>query len=164
MHRFRIVSLVLFLLAGLAATFAPATASASTEWCWGDPVVRIGNQVVSINVGVQGKGSHVKKQVQRAHVVITVPAGVSTALLKTTSKHFPEVTQFRQTNAAWQPGQPVPVTVVVTFDASADLPAAMQILSLHNNLTASGSTRGQMSASFSLPQHYGPVATLMPRR
>ena len=152
MHRVRIASLVLLLLAGLVASFAPATASASTEWCWRDPVVKIGTEVVTINVGVQGRSTAVRKHVQTAHITIEVPEGVSVSDEKTTSRHFPEVTQFRRVATSWQPGQPVPVTVIVTFDATADMPAAVRIVSVHGTITATGTTQGQIPALFAVPQ------------
>ena len=150
MHHPTRIWLALSLIAALA--LAPASASASTEWCWGDPVVKIGTEVVTINVGVQERSTVVRKHVRAATIVIELPEGVSTSVEKTTSKHFPEVTQFRRVSTSWQPGQPVPVTVIVTFDATADMPAAVRIVSVHGTITATGTTQGQMSASFVLPQ------------
>jgi hypothetical protein len=138
-------------LALLLAVF-PAVArhaDAFETWCFDDPVVDINGQRVNIDIGVQGDPAHVSDSVRRAEVVIAVPKEVRTRLVSTTNQYFQEKVRFTTSDARWSPGQPVPVTVTVQFEATTTLPTAMVVTMDGTTITrSSGTTSSGMSARF----------------
>jgi len=145
-------ALILFVLS-LVAAATPSTASADLVWCWDDPVVLIGGHAVSISVGVHDDPLTVMHHVQAAHFTIVVPNGVSTALVASTNLYFPEHIRFER-RGIWTPGQPIPVRVVVRFDATRDLPAALKIVYpsglVPDSIGDASTTAGVLKAEFSL--------------
>jgi hypothetical protein len=145
-------ALGVFLLA-LVAAATPPTASADVIWCWDDPVVLIGGHAVSISVGVYDDPLTVMEDVRAAHFTIVVPNGVSAAHVASTNLYFPEHVRFER-RGDWMPGQPIPVSVRVRFEATRELPAKLKILYLSRLLPAttedSSTTTGLLKAEFSL--------------
>lgn len=146
-------ALILFVLA-LVAAARPPVASADVIWCWDDPVVLIDGRAVSISVGVYDDPLTVMNDVQAAHFTIVVPNGVSTALVASTNLYFPEYVSFER-RGTWTPGQPIPVSVRVRFDATRELPARLKVVYLAGLLPAivedSSTTAGRLRADFALP-------------
>ena len=151
MRRAGLSLLVVLALSVVAVLQSPRRAAAEVTWCWDDPVVLINGTLVSINVGVYGDPLVVRSAVTLATIEIAVPAGVSTALVASSNLYFTERVVF-VSRGQWQPGQPVPVDVTVTFQATQDLPAALKITYPTGSIGASGSTaKGPLKASFALP-------------
>jgi hypothetical protein len=152
MRRAAVAGLILLTLSMVAAAM-PLPAAADIIWCWDDPVVLIGGRTVSISVGVYDDPLTVMRDVEVAHVTIIVPNGVSTLLVASTNLYFPERVTFVK-RGAWTPGQPIPVTVTVTFEARRDLPAALRSVYLSGLLPAtaedSDTTTGKLRTSFTL--------------
>ena len=156
----RPVTLMLLALALVTSlTLSPvATVHASVDWCWDDPVVVIGGRSVTIRIGVHGTPTEVRRNVRAANITIYVPEGTAAALSVSTNVYFREHVTFVPVSGGVLVGKPIPVRVVVTFDALKQLPAAMQItpvLTLHlssvlTTTTTFGTTSGQLEASFTL--------------
>ena len=125
-------------------------ASADISWCFDDPVVNINGIVVNTVFGVQADAAQLNNG-SHAFVVYSLPAGVSAALISDTNSYFKEHVSFVPSGAAWTPGQPVPVTVTLTFNQNHSFPA--QMTNTVNNrtvATASGTADGVLTASFSI--------------
>jgi hypothetical protein len=117
----------LLLCAGMVV-HSPASAVADETWCWGDPVVQIGTSTISIIVGARGDPASLSANITAADIVIVVPRGVSTRVLSITNPYFPEQVTFVTSGATWRGGpQPIPVSVVVRFHATAVHQTALQI-------------------------------------
>src|SRR5215208_5994244 len=146
------VAFILFVLSTVAA-LAPPRAAADQTWCWDDPVVAVSGRLVSISVGVYGEPLAVDAAVDAAQITIIVPTGVSAQLVAESNLYFPEQVSF-EARETWTPGQPIPVTVTVRFEATAALPAALKVTypaGLTTVATDNGSTgNGQLKAIFSL--------------
>ena len=162
MHRISLLLSAFVLVVALAIAPVTPTSARGVEWCWDDPVVTIDGRTVQIDVGVMGEPDTVRRNVKVAHVWIYTPQGVSTKLLAATHTYFREVVHFVPSNdvrrrgngrgaAAWQPGQPVPVLVVVEFEARTEMLAGMRVNHPHGTLIDEGTTRGRLSAGFVLP-------------
>jgi hypothetical protein len=121
----RITTLTVALVVAVMAVIAPALsrpAAALDTWCWDDPVVEIGGQRVSINIGVRERDL---SKVAGAVVVITVPQNVTTRLISVDDV-FPVRVRFVQEGKGNNGN--IPVTV-------------------HNTLIARGSFDYQMNAT-----------------
>jgi hypothetical protein len=148
----------LAMLVAAATLVAPRAVAASADWCWDDPIVVIGGRSVSINIGVYGAPADVRRNVSAADVTIYVPAGTVAFLSVSANRFFRENVEFVPVSGGALAGQPIPVTVVVTFRATKEMPAAMRITSVltlqaGHLLASSGSsstTHGRMVASFVL--------------
>ena len=91
-----------------------------------DPVVSIGGQTVSINIGVQGDLREIRRNVDSASVEIHIPDGVPASVLRISHRYFDEEVHFVRDGGRWHSGQPIRVEIVVTFDATERMPAQMQ--------------------------------------
>jgi hypothetical protein len=140
------------LLVGAVAVALVQPAAAQMSWCWGDPVISLNGQRVSIAAGVAGDPVTVGKAVQRAETTVYVPAGVSGEVLSYTTEIFKDKkVTFVHTDAAWQPGQSMPVTVVVSFKAKTNLPVQVVIDYPGGQERAFSTTLGDTILSFTLP-------------
>lgn len=146
----RLISTVLATLVLTAAALvqSPPRVSAGVVWCWADPIVQIGGATVSINIGVAGTPD----TVERATVTIFVPEDVRTATLFVQQDVFEERVVFVHTETEVRRGQPIPVKVVVSFKARANVPTAMAV-SYHPGAaigTFYGTTSSGMSTQFAV--------------
>lgn len=150
MRRIGLAVLSLWVLVGIA--LGPARpAHAEADWCWGDPVVRIGGTTVAINIGVLGDSAVVDKDVKLARTTIYLPEGVSARVVGVTKEFFPETVHFVRGGGHWRAGQPIPVRVEVSFVAKRDLPTVVQITYPSGAASTTGTTLGQMATQFTLP-------------
>ncbi len=150
--RLVVAALVAVLLTTGALVHHPPRAAAGVAWCWDDPVVQIGPATVSITIGAFGDPTAVAADVVWSQVVITVPTGVSTSVVSSTTTYFKERVKFVTGTGTWNGGtQPLPVGVAVTFQSKADYQTAMQIAANGTVLTsATGTTAAGMTARFLL--------------
>ena len=139
--------------------FVPTTTThASADWAWDDPVVVIGGRSVAIGVGVWGTPSDVRNSVSVADITVYVPKGTVAYLSVAVNFYFRENVRFVQAGESALIGRPIPVTVVVTFEATQKMPAAMRITNvltlqpadLLDTSITSGTTYGRLEASFNL--------------
>ena len=126
MRRLRLFFTLLPVLALFSAAVAHTPSAFADIWCFDDPVVSINGQQVKLDVGVQGSSTYLRKTVSGAIVTVAVPAGVSTALVYLQKGPFPETVRFVQSATVWSTGQPIPVTVTVSFTSTAKLMTALQ--------------------------------------
>ncbi len=92
MKRLGILGITLMLAALVAAApWGSPPAEASDIWCWDDPVLQIGNQIVSLNLGVRQKDV---STVTGATIVVAVPEGVPTRLVHNDTTYFTPTIQF----------------------------------------------------------------------
>jgi len=139
---------VALLSAGLVQSGA---AEASWGWCADDPIVLVNGAPLQTTVGVYADSTTVSRQVRGATVTYTVPASVSISLKMANNVYWPENVVLAHSNAAWSPGQPVSVSVSVTFDSAASLPA--QLLNVSGGTVypaVDGTTAAMISTSFSV--------------
>jgi hypothetical protein len=126
------------------------TARADFSWCWDDPVVSIGGITLSTTIGVQADPSQLNNG-SSAWIVYAVPAGVSTALVSDTTTYFKEHVSFTTSTVPWTPGQPIPVTVTLSFNQNNTFPAQMRTTEGSSTLsTVSGAANGVLTASFTV--------------
>lgn len=92
MKRLRMIGIAL-MLAVLTATAAwrGSPTEASEIWCWDDPVLQIGNQTVSLNLGVRQRDV---STVTGAEIVVAVPEGVPARLVYNDTTYFTPVVRF----------------------------------------------------------------------
>ena len=135
--------LVALLLAATLLVRTPGRASAFTIWCWDDPVVEINGQRYAILNGVLGEPDEVRRDVQVARTVISVPAGATYRVVSTTHTYFAEQVSFVE--AAGLRGR---ARVETVFQARRDLPASLQV---DGEQLDSGSTQGgRLTGGFAL--------------
>lgn len=92
MKRWRILGIALMLAVLTAmAPWRGAPAEASDIWCWDDPVLQIGNQIVSLNLGVRQRDV---STVTGAEIVVAVPEGVPARLVYNDTTYFTPVVRF----------------------------------------------------------------------
>ena len=114
----RICAAVVIALCG--GLFLFKQSRAFETWCFDDPVIQIGNEMVETTVGVYGDPAWVSTHVKSATITYHLPSNTKAAKVRSTSTpYFAENVQFAYDSAPIQPGQPVPVTVVVTFQTDA---------------------------------------------
>ena len=93
------------------------------DWCYMDPIVSINGQQTHIVVGIQGSAASVLAQNLEADIIVTVPEGVSTAVIVP-----PATTPFLETlhfvHLGSYNGGSIPVTVVTAFSPRAGTLAA----------------------------------------
>ncbi len=119
MRRLRFFLTLLPVLALCWAAAAHSPAASADMWCFDDPVVSLNGQQVTLDVGAAGTSTYLHKTIAGATITVAVPAGVSTALVLLQNKPWPETVRFVQSQTVWSPGQPLPVTVTVSFSSSA---------------------------------------------
>lgn len=123
----RLYAAIVIALCGVLLFFKQSRAFET--WSFDDPVIQIGNEMVETTVGVYGDPAWVSAHVKSATITYHLPANVKAAKVRSTSApYFAEFVQFVYDGAPVQPGQPVPVAVVVTFQTDAigaDAPAQM---------------------------------------
>jgi hypothetical protein len=145
------VIFALFALALFSPALRPHRALADLAWCWDDPIVTINGITVSTQIGALGSPAVVQRGVQKATIVYTLPSGVSASVISTTNTYFHEKVVFVNSNAAWTPGQPVPVGVTVSFVANSSFQTQMiNTLASGASSTTFGTTDTGMSSSFSV--------------
>jgi hypothetical protein len=114
----RLYAAIVIALCGLLLFFKQSRAF--DTWCFDDPVIQIGNEMVETTVGVYGDPAWVSTHVKSATITYHLPVNTKAAKVRSTSApYFAEVVQFVYDGAPVQYGQPVPVTVVVTFQTDA---------------------------------------------
>ena len=92
MKRVSILGIALmFAVLMAAAPWTRRSAAASEIWCWDDPVLQIGNQIVSLNLGVRQKDVGT---VRGAEIVVAVPEGVPTRLVHNDTTYFTPTIRF----------------------------------------------------------------------
>ena len=84
------IALVVAVLVAAAPWHSPS-AVASDIWCWDDPVLQIGNQIVSLNLGVRQRDV---STVTGAEIVVAVPEGVPARLVRNDTTYFTPVVRF----------------------------------------------------------------------
>ena len=100
-----------------ALTTATSEADARLSWCFGDPIVQIGEEVVAINVYVPEESLDALEN--PVDVVIHVPAGVPTSIIEMNTPFFEERVRFvEEPTWRWEPGKSMPVSVEVFVRAS----------------------------------------------
>lgn len=158
--------IVTALLLPLAALLRPHPAHASDDWCFDDPVLVIGLRALRVNLGVQGTAAQVASAVSGAEVTIYVPQGVPATLSVGDSMQFPEHVRIVPVPGGsllgsilgGVIGQPIPVKIVVSWQATATLPTqisvtdllTLQLTRLLSTSVTQGTTAGDLSASFSI--------------
>ncbi|HZQ34507.1 MAG TPA: hypothetical protein VFD32_01150, partial [Dehalococcoidia bacterium] len=154
------------LLLPLSGLLRPRPAHASEDWCFDDPVLVIGARSLRINLGVQGTPAQVAASVSSAEITVYVPQGVLASLSLGDSVHFPEHVRIVPVPGGsllggvlgGLIGQPIPVTIAVSWQANAALPTQISVtnlltLRLTQLLSTSvthGTTTGELTASFSI--------------
>jgi hypothetical protein len=112
----------------------------------------VDGHIVSIASGVAGDPVTVGKAVQRAETTVYLPRGVQGDVLSYTTEVFKDKkVTFVHTDAAWQPGQPMPVTIVVSFKAKSFLPVQITIDYPNGQAQASGNTLSETTLNITLP-------------
>ncbi len=158
--------LVLALLLPLAGLLRSRAAHASEDWCFDDPVLLIGLRSVRLNLGVQGTAAQIAAAISSAEITVYVPQGVPATLSLGSGVQFPEHLRLVQVPGGsllggalgGLIGQPIPVKVVVTWQATATLPTqisvtnllTLQLTQLLATSVTQGTTAGQLTASFSI--------------
>lgn len=128
MRRFRFIPHALLLLVILAGFIAvPRGAAHADDWCWDDPVVAIGNDTVSVNLGILGAPTDVGANIHSASIVVHVPAGAPTGILAAQNNPYPEIVSFVNTDQTYRPGKPYNVEIDVTFATQKNYQAALQV-------------------------------------
>ncbi len=154
------------LLIPAAILFKPPSAHASEDWCFDDPVVVIGLRALRINLGVQGSAAQVAAAVDSADIVIYVPQGVPVSLSLGANVAFHEHVRFVPVPGGsllggilgGVVGQPIPVQIVVTWQATQALGAqisvtnllTLQLSTLLSTSVTHGTTANQLSANVML--------------
>jgi len=145
------VIFALFALVLFSTALKPHRALADLAWCIDDPIVTINGITVSTQIGVLGSPAAVQRGVHKATIVYRLPAGVSASVVSTTRTYFHEKVVFVNSGAAWAPGQPLPVSVTVSFVANGAFQTQMINTSAKGaSSTVFGTTDAGMSGSFSL--------------
>ena len=147
--RIRIITafIAFFVLAGLALAGPVSRTHADDGWCWDDPVVQINGQRLSIDLGVQGQASSVTS----ASLVITVPEGVHTRLVQSSSA-FKTSVVFVHSDGSQTTGRAIPVTVAMQMNTSTPMQTGMRISHYQGSLitSASGPSGTTVASSFTL--------------
>jgi len=158
--------LAIALLLPLAGLLHAPPAHASEDWCFDDPVLLIGARSLRVNLGVQGTAAQVAAAVSSADITVYVPQGVLATLALGNSVRFPEHVRIVQVPGGsllsgllgGLIGQPIPVTIVVSWQATATLPTqisvtnllTLQLTQLLSTSVTQGTTAGNLTASFSI--------------
>lgn len=123
-------------LVGSAFTYL-GHAQAFESWCFDDPVVQIGNEMVQTTVGVYGEPSWIRAHVQSATITYHLPSNVHGAKVKsTTTPYFAENVVFDYDEPAVPKGQPVSTSVSVTFKT--DAVGARAMVQMVNTVQSAG--------------------------
>lgn len=123
--------------------FYGGQARAFESWCFDDPVVQVGNEMVQTTVGVWGDPGWVSAHVHAATITYHLPANVKGAKVKaTTTPYFAENVVFVSDKPASLPGQPIVVDVSVSF--ATDAQGAHALAQMVN--TAQGKSKGPQNA------------------
>jgi hypothetical protein len=113
----RIAAAVVAAGAALAFLLPQLSQSALASWCFDDPVVQVGNNMVETTIGIAAAPGYVRAHVRSATITYHLPANlVSQAkVIYSTSPYFAESVRFVSNGTIAQPGQPIPVAVTVAF-------------------------------------------------
>jgi hypothetical protein len=100
-----------------SAGFAMAHSSPTyASWCFDDPVVQVGNNFVQTTIGIDADPAYIRAHVRSATLTYHLPSNVPAAVvLSTSTPYFPESVKFVSTGIPVAPGQPIPVSVTVSF-------------------------------------------------
>lgn len=100
-----------------SAAFALAhTAPTYASWCFDDPVVQVGNNFVQTTIGIDADPAYIRAHVRSATITYHLPSNVPAAkVLSTSTPYFPENVRFVSTGVPVSPGQPITVSVTVSF-------------------------------------------------
>lgn len=133
---------------GLGAQHTPS-AHAYEEWCFDDPVVQVGNNMVQTTIGIAGAPAYVRAHVHEATITYHLPSNVPAAkVIATDAPYFAEKVVFFSTGVPVLPGQPIPVLVTLSFQT--DLVGQL-LVSQVNNTTQPAAAGAQTAPSQGKP-------------
>lgn len=99
---------------------------AAASWCFDDPVIQIGDTMVETTVGVAADPAFIAAHVKGATITYYLPENVPHAKVRATlTPYFAETVVFKSNGLKVQKGQPIPVTITVSFQSDVALPAQM---------------------------------------
>ncbi len=120
-----LASILITAIAALAVLTGGRIAQASWDWCFEDPIVDINGSRVTIEIGIPVSNlPDIKGPVT---VRIAVPKKVDAIIVFVTNDSFQEDVRIVRTDAKWEQGEAVPVSVTARADGTTIFPVAMRV-------------------------------------
>jgi len=135
-----------------AVALTPLTGVQADGWCWGDPVLSINGNQVSVNVGAAGTWAAVHANISMATITVTVPSNVPASIISMDpTSAIPETVVFVHTTSHVEQGDSFTALITVKF-------TALQTISAGAVVTYNGTSTQQLGDttllySFSLKLH-----------